>query len=187
MKKRLELGGFMLIDKVTLTIRNGALQKKDKDYFGRPWLKIDNISKVVIVGYKVIEFYLKDENRPATIFVYGDNASQCIYDYTFIENELKTSYEIKEFSNNYFCGFDIINKNVIEPGPFLVEGLMVNDKESKAYRGFINVKDIVAFKRIFPKIIELTLKNGEDIYWIFQDRKMAEDKALEIKKRVMEC
>ena len=187
MKKRLALGGFMSINNVTLTMKNGVLQKKDGDYFGRPWLKIENISKIIVTGYREIEFYLKDDDRPAMIFVYGDNANQCVDDYTFIENELETSYEIKEFSNNYFCGFDIINSNIVEPGPFLIEGLMVNDKKSKAYRDPINIKDIVAFKQIFPKIIEFTLKKGEDLYWIFQDAKAAKDKALEIKERVMEC
>jgi hypothetical protein len=170
MKKR--LGGFMLIDKVTLTIKNGVLQKKDENYFGRPWLKIENISKIIVSGYREIEFYLKDnDDRPATIFVYGSNASQCADDYTFIKNEIETFYKIRKFSDNYFCGFDIISSNIIEPGLFLVEGLMVNDKESKAYRDSINIKDVVAFKRIFPKIIELTLKKGESFIGFFKMKK----------------
>ena len=155
---------------------------EDNRCFGHD-TKIEDISKIVVTGKRIIEIYVKDDVH--LVFVYYDdiNNLECLTDYSFIKKHLEAFFDIEVFSKEHYYGFHILSekREFIEPGEMLVEGFMESEMlNNKKYEEPIKIKDIIFVERVTSKVIKIILKSGDKIYWLYADGDSADIKYEEI-------
>jgi hypothetical protein len=166
-----------------IKIKNGIVKKiKDNRCFGHD-TKIEDISKIVVTGKRIIEIYVKDDIN--LVFVYYDdiNNLECLTDYSFIKKYFEVSFDIEVFSKEHCYGFYVLSekREFVEPGEMLVEGFVESETpNSKKYEEPIKIEDIIFVERVTSRVIKITLKSGDVIYWLYADRDSADIKYEEI-------
>ena len=168
---------------MSIIIENGSIRFTSNDHFGNP-VKIKNVTKVMITGNRVIEFYTHYCDFPNSICIYDEDETGCLDDYRFVKSYMEKLYNVKYFSKRDCDGFVVTSRkeeDVIYPEPMIVEGFierkeLKEEYEYKRYQDPIKVKDIIGVEKVSPRIIEIILESQDRVYWVYMDKNITDKK-----------